>query len=144
MHLQPWTVESCLQKLDDILLAQVEVRSASNALPALVQVTLQQFISEWDFPFQRRVLEQALNQLVSLRYNVPPEVIPLIDGYRLSLHNYLQRRAQVGSTQGDKRQVVLPTNYVIQDAIKALDQLYRQREALRRSQSSIAKTRPNP
>lgn len=142
--MQPWTVESCLQKLDDILLAQVEVRSSSNALPARVQVTLQQFISEWDFPLQRRVLEQVLNQLVSLRYNVPPEVVPLIDGYRLSLHNYVQRRAQVGSTQGDKRQVVLPANYVIQDAIKALDQLYRQREALRRSQSSITKTRPNP
>jgi hypothetical protein len=135
---QTWPSEVCLQRLDDILLTLAEVRLATNALPVRTRVTLQQVVSEWELELQRPVLRQVISQLTSLRFNCPLEIVPTVDRYRVTLQNYLDKRAESDAGSGSKRSLTVPARLLVQNTVKELDELYRQREALRRSRVTTA------
>ncbi len=130
---QTWPADLCLQRLDEILVSAAEVRLATNTLPVRTQATLQQIIVEWSFAQQRPVLEQAQNQLVALRFNCPVEIIPLVDRHRMVLRQYLQNRARANASSLAKRDTAVPARLLIQTTIQQLDELLREREALRRN-----------
>jgi len=71
------------------------------------------------------------------------EIIKLIDAYRSILHNYLEKRALAGYSPS-KRDARVPASRLIQETIRDLDDLLRQREALRRAHVSVAQTAPHP
>lgn len=135
---QVLALDISLRKLDDILVSPVLLWSSPAALPERLQVSLQQLISEWEFPIQREVLQHILRQLEGLRRTSPMELIPLIESYRKLLQGYLQARMETASGHGSKGRLPLPAHMVVREAIQKLDQLYLEREVLRRSQMSTA------
>lgn len=227
---QIWSPAICLQQLDEILLATVQIRWSTNALPVRRRATLQQILSEWDFALQREAFWQTIRRLTALRtycppsfklhlasvtnpnqlesfgrslvavssvngelrfrifdsngkmavdlretglpiergpelnrlkerlnrlptgyrfserdrrevisrvvsivgYTLPPEIIPLIDGYRASLRRYLEKRASLSAAPVTKLLAAPSPRALIEETVRELDQLYRWRESLRR------------
>lgn len=225
---QVWPPAICLQQLDEILLATVQLRWSTSALPVRRHATLQQILSEWDFGVQRPALWQTIRRLTALRpycppgfnlhlasvaspnqlqafgrslvtissmngqlhfrifdsngekvvdvnetgipiergqeliqlkeqlvrlpmgyrfselkrreiidrvasmvgYTVPPEILPLIDGYRASLRTYLERRASLSAAPVTKLRAAPLPEVLIEKTVRELDQLYRWRESL--------------
>ena len=92
-HLK-WSAEASLQRLDDILLAPVAVRGAANTLPERADVKLQALFTRMKYAQQKEVLQNTINQLRALQWNVPPDLLKLVDDYRITLELYLQKRNQ--------------------------------------------------
>ncbi len=93
-HLK-WTAEASLLRLDEILRAPVAVRAAANALPERAEVKLQWLFTKMKYAQQKEVLQKAVNQLRALQWNVPPDMLKLVDDYRFTLETYLQKRNKV-------------------------------------------------
>ena len=60
-----WTPAASRDKLDEILSVPVEIRSASNSLPAHAEISLQAVIRNFDFARQQDVLQTRLRDLES-------------------------------------------------------------------------------
>lgn len=129
---QLWSREACLEKLDALLVASAHVRLATNTLPVRVEVTVQQAIADWEFPAQKQVIESILERLTYLRMSSPADMIGLLDEYRSCLRGYLDKRMEAISGSTTRLHVVPPTRLVVQETIRRLDELYREREILRR------------
>ena len=71
---QAWGPTICLQQLDEILLASVQLRWSTNALPVRSQATLQQVLTEWEFPAQQELLWQVIRRLTALRPYCPRDI----------------------------------------------------------------------
>lgn len=90
-HLK-WSAEASLQRLDEILLAPVAVRAAANTLPEHAEVKLQVLFTKMKYPQQKEALQRTINQLRGLEWNVPPDMLKLVDDYRATLETYLVKR----------------------------------------------------
>ena len=44
------------------------------------------------YPQQKESLQKTINQLRALQWNVPPDMLKLVDDYRVTLETYLQKR----------------------------------------------------
>ncbi|MBI4657301.1 MAG: hypothetical protein HY735_00380 [Verrucomicrobia bacterium] len=135
---QVWSPEICLEKLDEILLIPAQVRLAPDVLPIRTYVTPQQIISEWDFPLQRVALEHLTSRLAALRVNCPLDIASLVERYRQTVQNYLQKRAEAYSISATRGQIAVSIRLLVRETLEQLDELYRQREALRRDQAAAA------
>jgi len=128
---QLWTVEDSWRKLDQILRTSVEVRRATNDLPAHADISLQAVIREWDSVRQAPVLNSKLRDLELARLRIAPELAGLLDDYHQVLANFMRHRDQAG--------LVLPVVKVSQprlkpftrEILKQLDDLDTKRLALR-------------
>lgn len=129
---QTWTAGMSLEKLDEILLAQAQVRLATNTLPVRAEATLQQVIGDWEWSAQKPVVQRTIRQLTFLRHNAPKEIVPLLDDYIGLLLEYLERRSTVGSGGGRHLYVAAPVRILQRETIRKLDLLMVQKEALRR------------
>jgi hypothetical protein len=74
----------------------VEVRLETNDLPMHGDAPLQTIIREWEGNQQRMALEQVVAKLTLLRARIAPELVALLDDYRLTLGNYLNNRDRMG------------------------------------------------
>jgi hypothetical protein len=112
-----------VQRLQQALRFPVEVRLTTNALPMRSQVRLQTIIEAWDGNRQRRALEQTLADLARVRSRIAPDLIPLLDDYRLAIEHYLKNRDRAGLylPKGGNRQISL--NLLVQRTLKSLDRL---------------------
>jgi len=133
---QIWTTEICFEKLDEILLQPALVRLTAEVMPVRTYVTPQQIIADWDFASQKAALEHMLGQLALLRLHCPLDLAALIERYRVVFANYLQKRAEANSVSVAKGQAAISIPLLLRETIDRLDDLYRQREALRRSYAS--------
>ena len=128
---QLWTVEDSWRKLDQILRTPVEIRRATNDLPAHADVSLQAVIREWDSIRQAPVINGKLRDLELARLRVAPEFVELVEGYHRVLTNFIRHREQAG--------LVLPVakfnqprlKPLTRETLKQLDELDAQRTALR-------------
>jgi hypothetical protein len=128
---QLWTVEDSWHKLDQILRTPVEVRRATNDLPAHADVSLQAVLREWDSVRQAPVLNTKLRDLELARLRVAPELAGLLESYHQVLANFIRHRDQAG--------LVLPVakfsqprlKPFTQETLKQLDALDAKRMALR-------------
>lgn len=142
---QVWAAEICFDKLDEILLKPAQVRLSPDVMPVRTYVTPQQIIADWDFASQKAALDQTLLQLAILRVNCPLDIAALIERYRLTFQNYLQKRGEASSTAPTKGQALVSIPVLMRETIDRLDELYRQREALRRAYAAAAAaTAPSP
>ena len=135
---QVWPAEICFGKLDGILLMPVQVRLSRDVMPVLTYVTPQQIIADWDFASQKAALEQTLGQLGLLRFNCPLKVAALIERYRLTFQNYLQKKNEAKASSATKGLMMVSIPLLVRETIVRLDELYREREALRRDLASVA------
>jgi hypothetical protein len=101
----------------------VEVRLATNTLPMHGEVRLQTILEAWDGNRQRRALEQTLTDLALLRSRIAPELVALLDDYRLTLGTYLKQRDRAGIylPKGGNRQASV--TLLTRRTLRTLDQL---------------------
>lgn len=127
-----WSAPATLEKMTDVLRFPVWQHddSETHAAATPSSVKLQEFIQLWDPEIQKERLQQATDQLAVLKGKAAPEFVPLIEGYRDALSDYLlaQDRAEW------KKQSHLRINHEpeppLEKAIKRLDGLDRRREIL--------------
>jgi len=119
-----------VRRLNEAVRLPVEVRLATNDLPMLGTVPLQTVVDEWDANRQSRALTGTLSRLTLLRARIAPDLVPLLDDYRLAIENYLRHRNRSGLylPKGMNRQASL--TILIRRTIRTLDALDAERASL--------------
>jgi hypothetical protein len=125
-----WPLDESLRKLDEVVRPSVQVRMAADELPLRSEVNLQTIVSEWDFVKQAEVLDIKIKQLTMLRGQVAHELVPLVDGYRKILEEYLQKRNKGWFARLIPGQTTPGLDKVARQINGQLDLLDRQREQM--------------
>jgi hypothetical protein len=84
-----WTPAVSRDKLDEILSVPVEMRAASNALPAHAEISLQAVIRNFDSARQTAIFQTRLRDLELAQLRMARPLAILTDGYRRVLTAYL-------------------------------------------------------
>jgi hypothetical protein len=131
------THEDSVARLRDAVRVPVQVRLQTNDAPMHSTVSLQTVITEWDAARQAEALQQTLNRLALLRARLAPDLLSLLDDYRLSLGDYLRDRTKVGLhlPKGADRNIPL---------MQARGRVLRQLDQLDRELDSALLARPTP
>jgi len=124
---QTWAADESWEKLDQLLRAPVQVRSATNELPLLGEVTLQSIIRDWDHDRQTEALQSKLRELELLRLRLAPACAPLADEYYKSISLYLQNCDK----SGFPFHKTATRRNAAEAAVRQLDALDTRRQALR-------------
>jgi hypothetical protein len=132
---QVWSKMLCLDRLDDLVTVPAQVWPNANDLPERKLLSLQQVLTNWSFSLQIPVLQQKVALLEAFRYNAAPEVVPVIQGYELTLASYLQKRSMVGRNPQNRMQPTYNPILVTRDALRDLEELDKRRKALRPGQT---------
>ena len=90
---EAWPVALTLERLESVLLTDMEVRVDVNAIPKYREATLQEFLQLADFTTQKQLLEQKLQQLSFMSVSSAPQAMPLLGAYQQALDSYLQKRS---------------------------------------------------
>lgn len=121
-----WTSAVSGDNLDELLRVPVETRSAPTNLPAHSAISLQAAIRELPFDQQALVFRTRLRDLQLAEWRMTPETAVLTEAYRRVLAGYLGARNGVVP-----RQLHKPSKRAVADALKALDALDLQRQAMK-------------
>ena len=126
-----WTPAVSRDKLDEIFSVPVEMRAASNALPAHAEISFQAVIRNFDRSRQVAILQPKLSDLELSQLRLAAPFAVLADGYRLALADYLDpgKRAAPMLHLGKHPPVVSPQPTVA-DTLKKLDALDARRRAV--------------
>jgi hypothetical protein len=126
-----WTPAVSRDKLDEILSVPVEMRTASNALPAHAEISLQAVIRNFDRARQEAILQNKLRALELAQLRMASQFAVLTDGYRQVLADYLDpgKSARPAQHLGKHPPVVSPKPTVT-GTLKRLDALDAQRRAI--------------
>jgi hypothetical protein len=119
-----WTPEVSREKLDEILSVPVEMRTASNSLPAHAEISLQAVIRNLDAAQQTEILQTKLRDLGLAQLRVAPQFAALTDSYRRAVTDYL---GQNGKSATPNRHV---KKIGANDTLKKLDALDAQRRTI--------------
>jgi hypothetical protein len=84
-----WTPAVSRGKLDQILSVPVDMRAASNALPAHAEVSLQAVIRNFNSARQTEILQIKLRDLGLAQFRMAPQLAALTDAYSRVLAAYL-------------------------------------------------------
>jgi hypothetical protein len=84
-----WTPAISRDKLDEILSVPVDIRSASNALPAHAEVSLQAVIRNFDSARQTEILQIKLRDLGLAQLRMASQLAVLTSDYRRVITDYL-------------------------------------------------------
>jgi hypothetical protein len=90
-----WTPAVSREKLDEILSVPVEMRAASNALPAHAEISLQAVIRNFDSARQMAILQTKLRDFELAQLRMAQQLAALTDGYRRVLAAYLGENNRV-------------------------------------------------
>jgi hypothetical protein len=126
-----WTPAVSRDKLDEILSVPVEMRTASNTLPAHAEISLQAVIRNFDRARQVAILQTKSRALELSQLRMAPPFAVLTDGYRQVLADYLEpaKRARPAQPLG-KHPPVVSLKPTVADTLKKLDALDAQRRAI--------------
>ena len=127
-----WTPAISRQKLDEILSAQVEVRSVSNSLPSRTEVSLQAVIRNFDSARQTAILQTKLRDLELAQFRVAPALAVLTDGYRRAIADYLGQGEGRRATMLNKHSAP-PQKAGAKETLKKLDALDTKRRSVEAS-----------
>jgi hypothetical protein len=122
-----WTPVVSLQKLDEILSVPVDFRSASNDLPLLKEISLQDAIRTLEPAQQAEVLQTKLRDLELAQLRMAAPLAALNDQYRRTLAAYLGEGGVATRTAWVRHAPRRPGSA---ETLKALDALDAQRRAL--------------
>ena len=126
-----WTPAVSRDQLDEILSVPVEMRTASNALPAHVEISLQAVIRNFDRARQDAILQSKLRALELAQLRMAPPLAVLTDEYRRALADYLDpaKRARPAPPLG-KHPPLVPLRPTVAGTLKKLDALDAQRRTI--------------
>jgi hypothetical protein len=126
-----WTPAVSRDRLDEILSVAVEMRTASNALPAHAEVSVQAVIRNFDRKRQGEILQPKLNALQLAELRMSPAFAVLADEYRRTIADYLEPAARAVSRPnlGEHPPLVLSRPSVA-GTLKKLDALDARRRAV--------------
>ena len=127
---QAWTMPVALQKLDEALHPPVLVSANRKDMPQRARMSAQRIINEWDYLRQRIVLKGVTAQLFSVRLKSPPELIALVEEYRVSIENYLAKRDQIGMARSLPGLPPMRADFLVADVVKKLEALDARRAAV--------------
>ena len=124
-----WTAVVSRVKLDEMLRVPVELRSASNSLPAHATISLQAVIRNFDSARQTDILQTKLRDLGRVQWRMAPQFAGLTAAYRNTLAEYLGGRnaAAPAVRAGVKQPSGAPSKGLAAAAVKKLDALDAQR-----------------
>jgi hypothetical protein len=126
-----WTPAVSRNKLDEILSVPVEMRPASNALPAHAEVPLQTVIRNFDSARQAAILQIKLRDLELAQFHMASLLAVLTDSYRRAIADYLgQGRNTAPVSRWIKHPPVLPPKKNADEIMKELDTLDVQRRVI--------------
>jgi hypothetical protein len=126
-----WTSAVSRARLDEILSVPVEMRTASNSLPAHAQISLQAVIRNWDPERRSAILQTKLRDLELAQLRMAAPLVVLTDGYRRALAEYLGSGGRAAPVrQLSKHPQVAPSKPTANDTINKLDALDAQRRAI--------------
>ena len=126
-----WTPAVSRDKLDEILSVPVEMRMASNALPAHTEISLQAVIRNFDRERQVAILQTKLRDLELSQLRMTPPFAVLTDGYRRAIADYLgsgQRTSPV--LRWVKHPFTSSSKTIMNGTLRKLDALDAQRRAI--------------
>ena len=93
---QTWARQPSLQKLEEAMRTPIDVRLGTNDLPLHSEARLQNVVGDWNSSMQTPVLKAKLAELDALRAQVSRDLVPLVDGYRQTLAEYIRKRDKPG------------------------------------------------
>jgi hypothetical protein len=123
-----WTPAVSREKLDEILSVPVEVWTASNALPAHTEVSLQAVIRNFEPPRQTAILQTKLRDLELAQLRMAAPLAALTDEYRLAIAGYLGQNKEIRQPRWSKHP--LPQKTSARATLKKLDELDGQRRTI--------------
>ncbi len=130
-----WTPAVSREKLDQILSVAVDFRTASNALPARAEVSLQAVIRNFDSARQTVILQTKLRDLELAQLRMAQPLVYLAAAYRATLADYLgpPRGAAPTPLLGRQSWAVTPSKASASDTLEKLDTLDAQRRTVESS-----------
>lgn len=136
-----WTAPVSCAKLAQIISVPVEMRTASNALPAHAEISLQAVINNWDAARQSEILQIKLRDLELAQLRMAAPLAALTAEYHQAIADYLGQtkpQTEVHHVVGKHPQTApaLPKKISPAETIKKLDALDEQR---RKIESDIIK-----
>ena len=123
--------ESSRRKLDEVLQLDSEIRFDPQQIPGKTKLGLAEVIRQWDYPQQRPLLQDKINELTIVQWTVAPDWIPLIQAYRQTLADYLEKRDGAGQAPQQRGGPLPRARYIVDEAVRELESLERQRVARR-------------
>jgi hypothetical protein len=128
--IEAWSAADARKKLQDSLDVPVNVHFGADQMPAEAKITLQEVIRQWPTPDAIEALQRALVGLKFLAPRTAPELRPLVELYGKTLLDYLSvvEKAKLDRQLGKHTSSLLSGAKA--EAIKQLDALDRQREAI--------------
>jgi hypothetical protein len=136
-----WTPEVSREKLDEILRVPVEMRTASNSLPAHAEISLQAVIRNLDAARQTEILQTKLRDLGLAQLRGTPPFAALTDGYRRAIADYLGEHRSVALGSGHASAMLKKTS--ARDTLKKLDALDAQRRTIESTVKSDDSIQPS-
>jgi hypothetical protein len=134
-----WTPAVSRNKLDEILSVPVEMRPASNALPAHAEISFQAVIRNFDSARQAAILQIKLRDLELAQFHMASPLAVLTDSYRRAIAGYLgQGRNTAPVSRWIKHPPVSPPQKNADDTLKELDLLDVQRRTIEATIASDA------
>ncbi len=144
---QSWDSPQSWTKLKSALDVPIAVHFDAQRMPVEARVTLQEVISQWPSPDATVALQRALADLQFLQSRVSPEYRLLTALYIKTVEKYLREIEKSARTRVWGVTASSPPHAVKVDTARQLDNLERQRAALRPSaspQSSQLSAAQNP
>jgi hypothetical protein len=126
-----WTPAISREKLDEILSVSVEVWTASNALPACTEVSLQSVIRNFEPARQTAILQTKLRDLELVQLRMAAPLAALTAAYHQTLAGYLGRNQESHQPAWSKHPV--PQKISAKATLKKLDRLDAQRRIIESS-----------
>jgi len=123
-----WTSAVSREKLDQILSVPVEVWTASNTLPARMEVSLQAVIRNFEPARQTAILETKLRDLELAQLRMAAPLAILTDEYRLAVADYLGENQDIRPPPWSKHPGPLKTG--ARATLKKLDELDARRRTI--------------
>jgi hypothetical protein len=126
-----WTPAVSRDQLDEILSVPVEMRRASNALPAHAKISLQAVIRNWDQARRVAILQTKLRDLELAQLRMAAPLVVLTDGYRRALADYLGSGSRAAPLlRWVKHPFTSSSKTLMNDTLKKLDALDARRRAI--------------
>ena len=132
---QAWSIPLALQKLDETLHPPALVSTQRKDMPQRAKLSIQQIITDWDYLRQRIALKGVTAQLLVVRFKTPPELLSLVDDYRATIENYLNKRDQVGFARSLPGLPPMRADLLVRDVVRRLNELDEIRALLPRTES---------
>ncbi len=123
-----WTPAVSREKLDEILSVPVEIWTASNALPARTEVSLQAVIRNFEPSRRTAILETKLHDLQLAQFRMAAPLAALTDAYRRVVAGYLGENQDTPPPRWSKHPG--PQQTSARATLKKLDELDAQRQAI--------------